>query len=108
MHKSLVAGVALSACLGVLASLGVASASTLEVDGGILHHWELPAEVQLASAPTPPAEPATLQAPAALAESGSADATSAEPTPTPPAEPGAPVEPPADDAAVTATPEASG
>jgi hypothetical protein len=45
MRKRLVGGLALSAVLGALASVGIASASTLEVDGGIIQHWQLPAEV---------------------------------------------------------------
>lgn len=126
MRKSLVAGAALSAGLGVLASLGVASASTLKVDGGVLHYWELPAEVEQTPVPSAPAEPTTRQALTTFPAADDADLVPPPPSDSPgdavvpavddvrsgeapgdaPAEPGAPVEPPADDAAVTEAPDA--
>lgn len=42
-RRSFVGAMALSAALGVLASFGVASASTLEVDGGVLPTSPTPA-----------------------------------------------------------------
>lgn len=41
-RRTLFGAIVLPAALGVLASFGVASASSLEVDGGVAQVWEIP------------------------------------------------------------------
>lgn len=41
-RRTLFGAIVLPAALGVLASFGVASASSLDVDGGVLQTWEIP------------------------------------------------------------------
>lgn len=50
-RRTIVSAMALSAALGVLASFGSASASTLDVHGGVLQTWLLPAGVPVVEAP---------------------------------------------------------
>lgn len=73
-RRTFVGAMALSAALGVLASFGVASASTLEVDGGVLQTWDLSVDVPVVEVPNSVA-PAMEDVP---------DASDDEP-PTPPA-----------------------
>lgn len=46
MTKAIVGTMVLSAALGVLAACGVASASSLDVEGGVLQTWQFQAPVE--------------------------------------------------------------
>lgn len=43
--SSVALGLVVSACMGVVASMGVASASALPVDGGVLQFWKIPTTI---------------------------------------------------------------
>lgn len=45
--RTAVLGALASSAIGVLVFVGQASASTLTVDGGVIQHWELPAQLDV-------------------------------------------------------------
>lgn len=76
--RDVVLGALTSGAIGVLVFVGQASASTLLVDGGIIQHWEMPAQLDMVEpAPLAPS-PAPAHTPSPVADQSDNSAASAD------------------------------